>query len=493
MKSFTILLLSLLLLSGNLFSQAKDYDPILNDTVKIFFLGNSFTGVNNLPSIIENLAVIAGKNFAIDAHTPGGQSSTDHILNPIVYQKLQANDWDYVVIQDNQGAYVNNPSYVSAAVLDANFQLLDSIKSYNSCSKVVWFGGWGPDGGLPQYFPDDSTISCINRILDNMVYQNSLVDEIVAPIGEAWIKTIMEQNSINLYAADGIHPSTAGSVAAAAVLYSVIFKENPALINYTGSLSPADALYLLQTGYDVVMNENNFDEYSISGNNLQITLFNNMLEVPNTYTSFYWIKDNVPMSVASLPIIEFQGIGSYSIIAVDQYGCTQTSFPIYLEAGPEAIYTCTQNNSFAYFVNQSSNATSYEWDFGDGQTSTQINPTHEFLLTGHYTVTLTAWNEYGGANFIDTVSVQITNINSVNQVDKISVFPNPANNVVNIAIENLQIEKLEIFNSVGQLILKSHSINNNKIIDISELGTGNYYVKAICADKIFIEKFVVIK
>ncbi|MCI5058635.1 MAG: PKD domain-containing protein [Flavobacteriales bacterium] len=42
------------------------------------------------------------------------------------------------------------------------------------------------------------------------------------------------------------------------------------------------------------------------------------------------------------------------------------------------------------FTNLGSNANSYSWDFGDGNTSTQQNPTHTYNAVGQYTVTLIA-------------------------------------------------------------------------------------------------------
>jgi len=45
------------------------------------------------------------------------------------------------------------------------------------------------------------------------------------------------------------------------------------------------------------------------------------------------------------------------------------------------------------FSNFSENAVSYSWDFGDGETSSEENPTHEYASEGTYTVVLTAMNE----------------------------------------------------------------------------------------------------
>lgn len=44
------------------------------------------------------------------------------------------------------------------------------------------------------------------------------------------------------------------------------------------------------------------------------------------------------------------------------------------------------------FINNSTNATSYTWAFGDGGTSTESAPAHTYTAAGSYTVTLTAKN-----------------------------------------------------------------------------------------------------
>lgn len=54
------------------------------------------------------------------------------------------------------------------------------------------------------------------------------------------------------------------------------------------------------------------------------------------------------------------------------------------------------------FTNNSSGADSYEWDFGDGFTSTEIEPTHTYSNTGTYAVTLTATGLAGTADKVRT-------------------------------------------------------------------------------------------
>jgi len=56
------------------------------------------------------------------------------------------------------------------------------------------------------------------------------------------------------------------------------------------------------------------------------------------------------------------------------------------------------------FTNASMYADSYMWDFGDGNTSTDVDPVHTYAAAGSYTVTLEATGDCG----TDTYSVMLT-------------------------------------------------------------------------------------
>ncbi|MEM6271569.1 MAG: PKD domain-containing protein [Bacteroidota bacterium] len=68
---------------------------------------------------------------------------------------------------------------------------------------------------------------------------------------------------------------------------------------------------------------------------------------------------------------------------------------------PEACFTANRlaviPGKSITFINCSTNATVYNWDFGDDGTSTDAAPLHVFTTKGSYTVTLEAQNDKGDA------------------------------------------------------------------------------------------------
>ncbi|MEL6835580.1 MAG: PKD domain-containing protein [Bacteroidota bacterium] len=72
---------------------------------------------------------------------------------------------------------------------------------------------------------------------------------------------------------------------------------------------------------------------------------------------------------------------------------------------PTAGFTFAANELEVTFTNSSTNATTYTWDFGDGNTSTEESPTHTYAEDGTYDVTLTAKN--GDNSDEDTQSITV--------------------------------------------------------------------------------------
>lgn len=74
---------------------------------------------------------------------------------------------------------------------------------------------------------------------------------------------------------------------------------------------------------------------------------------------------------------------------------------------PEAKFTAESDNLEVSFTNNSLNAVSYEWNFGDGSdVSTEEHPVHTYEAAGTYTVSLTATNDQGSDEATQEITVQ---------------------------------------------------------------------------------------
>ena len=99
--------------------------------------------------------------------------------------------------------------------------------------------------------------------------------------------------------------------------------------------------------------------------------------------------------------------GIYTVTITDNNGCTGDLEVIILNIGDpvNASYTYNNNIFTVDFTSTSINATSYSWDFGDGNTSTEINPTHIYSSSGSFEVCLTVSNNCSNEMFCETITI----------------------------------------------------------------------------------------
>ncbi len=118
------------------------------------------------------------------------------------------------------------------------------------------------------------------------------------------------------------------------------------------------------------------------------------------------------------------GIKTVRLIAQNNFGSDTTVQMLTILAFPVADFTTTASDLTVAFLNNSSNALSYSWDFGDGTTSTEANPTHTYALAGTYTVKLRATNQCKSVEKSLTF-VFTTGVNDLQDQIGIRLLPNP--------------------------------------------------------------------
>ncbi|PWT98074.1 MAG: hypothetical protein C5B52_12930 [Bacteroidetes bacterium] len=179
--------------------------------------------------------------------------------------------------------------------------------------------------------------------------------------------------------------------------------------------------------------------------------------------TFTWDFGDGTTSNEFAPTHTYNNVGSYTVtlIADDPSTCNlhdTTSFVINVHPIPTAGFTFApvppQENTPTNFTNNSLNATTYRWTFGDGDTSVQVNPVHQYNRTATFNACLVAYNQFGCA---DTVCQDVEAV-----VSPLVAVPNaftPNGDGVNdqVRVRGYAIAKMafRIYNRWGQLVFQS--------------------------------------
>jgi PKD repeat protein len=145
--------------------------------------------------------------------------------------------------------------------------------------------------------------------------------------------------------------------------------------------------------------------------------FNNNSQNGN---SSFWIFGDQITSLAINPSHTFENLSAtpinydITLISSNALNCSDTtsrSITVYQQVIAEFTQDTTAGKSplIVQFNNKTKNASKIKWDFGDGSSSFESNPSHTFINTDktpvYYMVKLLAWNDYGSK---DSASVIVT-------------------------------------------------------------------------------------
>ncbi|NOT38104.1 MAG: PKD domain-containing protein, partial [Saprospiraceae bacterium] len=124
-----------------------------------------------------------------------------------------------------------------------------------------------------------------------------------------------------------------------------------------------------------------------------------------TAQTFEWFfpGGNPSTSTDKEPTITYSTIGNYDVKLIARAGVesdsiTQVSF-IKVEEGPTSEFINSVTGFEAFFTDNSKKANKYFWEFGDGKTSTESSPKHNYGVEGEFKVRLITENDCG----VDTI------------------------------------------------------------------------------------------
>lgn len=186
--------------------------PDLTADVRILFIGNSLTYVNDLPSVVKSLvtgaglpntqvASIAFPDFGLEQHWEEGRARA----------AVSKDGWTHVIMQ--QGPSALETSRVN--LLQWSTAFADIIKAH------------GAMPGMYMVWPSTERFSDFDRVSESYRLASEAIGGQLYPAGDAWRAAWRRNPELGLYGGDGFHPSTLGTYTAALTIVGVIYNRSP--------------------------------------------------------------------------------------------------------------------------------------------------------------------------------------------------------------------------------------------------------------------------
>jgi hypothetical protein len=224
--------------------------------LRILFVGNSYTSVNDLPRTLGAIARSLGDLAETAMVAPGGYTLQQHSQDANTLAKIKAGPWDFVVLQEQSQMPELARDQVEDLILPWVLKLHQAVEIANPAARTVLFETWGKRDGDRQFCQVRPEVCTYRGMQDRIIATYRFLAErtagVLAPVGEAWSEVRHTHPEIELYSNDGSHPSPQGTYLAACVFYAVLLGKTPAGADTLG-IDRDQARHLQQVAEAVVL------------------------------------------------------------------------------------------------------------------------------------------------------------------------------------------------------------------------------------------------
>ena len=216
------------------------------EKVRILFIGNSLTYMNDLPAVFAALAK-HHKNVIYDSYAPGGYRLSQHAADPQLLEKIKKGGWDFVVLQEQSQVPAFSQEQVGRESYPYAAALCELIRKDSPNAQIAFYMTMARrdgDAENAKFFPEVATYagmqSRINETYTEMARQNQ---GIVVPVGRVWQEMRSRRPEINIYF-DEAHPNLTGTYLAACVFYATLFKASPVGLSHPEEIDNDTAAFI---------------------------------------------------------------------------------------------------------------------------------------------------------------------------------------------------------------------------------------------------------
>jgi len=185
------------------------------------------------------------------------------------------------------------------------------------------------------------------------------------------------------------------------------------------------------------------------------------------------------------PVVSYTNSGTFTVRVegLDGTGAVISSIEQSIEVNnaPIADFEVMTTDREVTFSNLSDGADQFMWTFGDGNTSEEAEPTHQYDSSGVFTVELTASNECGSVTTSQAIAITSTSLEEVGDLQAFSIAPNPFQSTAILTYRFEQLRgtgNLKIYDVLGKVFLEKPIQQKENQLQIGgNLPKGIYFVQ----------------
>lgn len=187
-----------------------------------------------------------------------------------------------------------------------------------------------------------------------------------------------------------------------------------------------------------------------------------------------------------------QGVNT-SIEALKQVSDTvQTAFDASFPADDccpiNAVFIQVGQDGTSTIFSPVNESVTYFWDFGDGTTSTEQYPVHDFVTPGNYEVCLTQTNDCDTATNCETIVILSSGISDLNNREELLIYPNPSDG--QFVVSHPSLQSLQIYSVDGKVILSVTTTSTAEEVELSA-APGIYFLVGTTDHGLLTKKFII--
>ena len=417
-------------------------------------------------TILPNISANSG--FAMTNFSGCAPLTVDFINNN---PALAAYSWDF---GNGNASNLENPSsqlYTEAGMYEVHYTAHSSIEPFYFLTsiQVSNASGWGQDA--EDVFGDPDTYFYLFEEDGNQIYSCSGLVDNSFPV--SWsldnIPLSNQSYSIQVWDQDGVFTGddNLGSVSFDGYSTSSTLTNGDLVVEYTIlEIQPTPFADVIDTIY--VYDSPNQPSFSYDEENVILSLDSDSLDV-----NYQWYYINSPIPNANNTTHIPNNSGFYYVLATNDFGCSTPSQDEIIVVCDDFAPELELNSDTISYIESS--IFEYQW-FYEGEQMLGLSSSY-IIAEQEGTYSLLLLDQWGCKYNSNEVFFSLASLYDYNQ-NKLSVFPNPASNYLDVIIDSEQsFHLLELFDMQGRKVLSQQLWDVKNRLDIQYLERGTYMLK----------------